>query len=101
MDPHERNRFPDPVTLSLAQGKASFFPVFFQMNSYVSLPGEEFIVPLQDSTHSLALPRQVASFNASALPETNKQALQTLNTHRIQHDTHLQLNSWDEKDNSR
>ena len=93
MDPHERNRFPDPGTLSLAQGKAAFFPVFFQMNSYVSLPGEEFIVPLQDSTHSLALPRQVASFNASDTPEPDKQAHQTLKTYWTQSNTHLQLTS--------
>ena len=99
-DTREPEHLPDPGTPSLAQGEAVFFPVFCQINSHAALSGAEFVVLPWASTGSLASPRQVASFNASAPPEPNTQARQTLKTHHTRRDTCLQLNYWDDKDNS-
>ena len=76
-------------------------PVLCQIDIHVTLSGAKFVVPPQASMHSLALPRQVASFNTSDTQEPHAQVRQTLKTHHSHRYTHLLLNSWDDKDNSR
>ena len=80
MDPCERDHFPDPGTPPFAQGETFFFPVFCQINSHIALSGATFVVPLRASTSSLSLSRHFASFNASAMPDPDTQAHQTLKT---------------------
>ena len=100
-DPRDTDHLPDPGTPSLAQGRYVFFSIFTQINSHVTLPGAAFAVPLRTSTRFLASPRQVASFNASAMSEPDTQGCQTLKTHHTHLNNWFLLIYWCEKDNLR
>ena len=91
LDPHKRNQSTDPGKLSLAQGEAISFPVFYQINSHVSLSGATFFVPLRASTRLLTPQKTIVIFNASTTPEPEAQAWQNLKTHRIRRDTRFWL----------
>ena len=77
-NPREHNRFPDPGTHHLHKVKPFFPSIFSQINIHVSWSGVTFIAPPRASTLSLASPRQVVSFNVSAMPDPDAQARQTL-----------------------
>ena len=64
-DPRNRDRFPDPRSLSLAQVESILFPVFCQINSNIDLSGATFIITPQSSTRFLKSPRTSASYNKS------------------------------------
>ena len=100
-DPHKRDLFQDPGTLSLAPGEAISFTIFCQINIHVALSGATFFLPPRAKVRLSPSLRKFASFNASALSEPDAQTRQTLKTHHTSQDTRFWLTFQYEQDNSR
>ena len=65
--------FPDPGTPSLVQVESFFLPVFYQINSKVSLSGNTSIVLPRESARLISSSRQFMSFNTSAKKDHSTQ----------------------------